>query len=82
MRALAILLIMLLSGCALPPNDSLLAPAPSNKPTPQDTVVELSNKIKALCLEPVYAAYFAKTFCTLGLRLTTNWLRNLTKHCH
>jgi hypothetical protein len=64
MRALAILLVMLLSGCALPPGESLLTPAPSNKPTPQDTVIELSNKIKSLCLEPAYAAYFAKTFCT------------------
>ncbi len=64
MRALAIFLVMLLSGCALPPGDSLLTPAPSNKPSPQDTVVELSNKIKSLCLEPEYAVYFAKTFCT------------------
>ena len=64
MRALALFLVMLLSGCALPLGESLLTPAPSNNPTPQATVIELSNKIKALCLEPVYAAYFAKTFCT------------------
>ena len=63
-RALAVLLVMVLSSCALPPGEGLLTPAPSNKPTPQDTVIELSNKIKSLCLEPVYAAYFAKTFCT------------------
>jgi hypothetical protein len=64
MRAIALLLVMMLSGCALPPGESLLTPATSNKPTPQATVIEVSNKIKALCLEPAYAAYFAKTFCT------------------
>jgi hypothetical protein len=64
MRALAIFLVILLNGCALPPGEGLLTTAPSNKPTPQDTVVELSNKIKSLCLEPAYSAYFAKTFCT------------------
>lgn len=64
MRALAILLVILLSACALPPGQSLLSPEPSAKPTPQDTVVELSNKIKSLCIEPEYAAYFTKTFCT------------------
>ena len=64
MRVLALLLTVLLSACAVPPGDSVLNPAPTSKPTPQDTVVELSNKIKSLCLEPEYAAYFAKTFCT------------------
>ena len=64
MRALALLLLTLLSACAIPPGQGPLNPAPSNKPTPQDTVIELGNKIKSLCIEPVYAAYFAKTFCT------------------
>jgi len=64
MRALVALLIMLLSACAVPPGQSPLTSAPSNKPAPQDTVIEVSNKIKSLCLEPAYAAYFAKTFCT------------------
>jgi hypothetical protein len=64
MRVLALFLILLLSACALPPGQNPLLSAPSNKPTPQDTVVELGNKIKSLCLEPAYAAYFSKTFCT------------------
>lgn len=64
MRALAILLILLLSACALPPGKDFPNLAQANKPTPKDTVVELSKQIKALCIEPVYAAYFAKTFCT------------------
>ena len=64
MRALAILLIMLLSACSLPPGQSPFAPEQSNKPSAQDTLLELSKKIKGLCEQPEYAAYFAKTFCT------------------
>lgn len=64
MRRLALIIVLFLNACALPPGQSPLTSVPSNKPTPQDTVIELSNKIKALCLEPAYAAYFAKTFCT------------------
>ena len=64
MRVLAFFLIVLLSACAGPPGQSLLPTPPSDKPTPQSIVTESSNKIKALCLEPAYAAYFAKTFCT------------------
>lgn len=64
MRALAILLILLLSACALPPGEDFPNLAQANKPTPKDTVVELSKQIKALCKQPEYAPYFAKTFCT------------------
>ena len=48
-RALAILLILLLSACALPLGESFPNLAQSNKPTPKDTVVALSKQIKALC---------------------------------
>ena len=64
MRALAILLILLLSACALPPGEDFPNLAQATKPTPKDTVVELSKQIKALCKQPEYAPYFAKTFCT------------------
>ena len=64
MRLLVILLIMLLSACAAPPGGSNQSPAPSDTPSPRETVSVLTNKIKYFCLEPEYAAYFAKTFCT------------------
>jgi hypothetical protein len=64
MRLLALSLILLLSGCALPPGESPLTPPPADRPTPQRIVIESSNKIKALCEKPEYAAYFAKTYCT------------------
>ena len=64
MRLLVILFTMLLSACAAPPSGSILSPAQSDSPSPRDTVLALTDKIKYLCLEPVYAAYFAKTFCT------------------
>ena len=64
MRFLVILLTMLLSACAVPPGGSILSPAQSDMPSPRDTVNALTNKIKYLCIEPEYAVYFAKTFCT------------------
>ena len=64
MRALAILLVMLLSACAVPPGGSILNPAPAEEPSPLEAVIALSKKIKSLCIEPEYATYFAKTFCT------------------
>ena len=78
MRALAILLILLLSACALPLEENFPNLAQANKPTPKDTVVELSKQIKALCIEPVYAAYFAKTFCTPS-ELTLAMMSDRTK---
>ena len=82
MRALAILLILLLSACALPLEENFPNLAQANKPTPKDTVVELSKQIKALCIEPVYAAYFAKTFCTpseLTLAMMSDRIVGLSK---
>jgi len=64
MRLLVILLTMLLSACAVPPGGNVQSPAPSDTPTPRETVTALTNKIKSFCLDPEYAAYFAKTFCT------------------
>lgn len=64
MRLLVILLTMLLSACAVPPGDTAVSPAQSDTPSPRETVFALTNKIKYFCLEPEYAAYFAKTFCT------------------
>ena len=63
-RALAIPLILMLGACALPPGQNPLTADQSTKPTPQSIVIEASNKIKGLCEQPEYAAYFAKTFCT------------------
>lgn len=64
MRLLVIFLTVLLSACAVPPGGNILNPAPSDTPTPREIVTTLTNKIKYFCLEPEYAAYFAKTFCT------------------
>jgi hypothetical protein len=64
MRLFAILLTLLLSACAAPPGGSFLNSGPAEEPAPLASVIALSNKIKALCIEPEYAAYFAKTFCT------------------
>ena len=65
MRAFSFFSIMLLSACALPPTgERSLSSEASNKQTPRDTVVDLSYKIKGLCEQPEYTAYFAKTFCT------------------
>jgi hypothetical protein len=64
MRLFAILLTLLLSACAVPPGGSILNPGPAEEPAPLASVIALSNKIKALCIEPEYAVYFAKTFCT------------------
>jgi hypothetical protein len=63
-RVISIFLIILLSACALPPGERSLTSEPSNRPTPRDTVVDLSYKIKGLCEQTEYTAYFAKTFCT------------------
>ena len=64
MRLFAILLTLLLSACAAPPDAGPLNPPPAEEPAPLASVIALSNKIKALCIEPEYAVYFAKTFCT------------------
>lgn len=64
MRLFVILFTILLSACAVPPGGDILNPAPSDSPTPRETVSVLTGKIKYFCLEPEYAAYFAKTFCT------------------
>ncbi|WP_445777079.1 hypothetical protein [Shewanella sp.] len=64
MRAFSFFLIMLLSACAFPTGERSLSSEPSNKPTPRDTVLDLSYKIKGLCEQPEYTVYFAKTFCT------------------
>ena len=47
MRALAILLVMLLSACAVPPGGSILNPAPAEEPSPLEAVITLSKKIKS-----------------------------------
>jgi len=64
MRLLVIFLTMLLSACAVPPGGSIQNPAQSDTPSPRETVSALTKKIKYLCIEPEYAVYFAKTFCT------------------
>jgi hypothetical protein len=64
MRLLVILLTLLLSACAVPPDGSNQNTAQSDAPSPRETVNILTNKIKNLCIEPQYAVYFAKTFCT------------------
>ena len=64
MRLLVILLTTLLSACAVPPGGNSLSPTPSDSPSPRETISALTNKIKYLCIEPEYAVYFAKTFCT------------------
>ena len=64
MRLLVLSLTLLLSACALPPAQNPFTPPQSDRPTPQSIVIETSNKIKALCEQPEYAAYFAKTYCT------------------
>jgi hypothetical protein len=64
MRLFVILLTVLLSACAVPPGGSILTPTPSDTPSPREIVTALTDKIKYFCLEPEYAAYFAKTFCT------------------
>jgi len=55
MRALAILFIALLTACA----PIKQQPAQTDK----TKLAVLSDQIKALCTNPDYAAYFAKTFC-------------------
>jgi hypothetical protein len=64
MRLFVILFTMLLSACATPPSGNIQTPAQSDTPSPRETVSVLTNKIKYLCIEPEYAVYFAKTFCT------------------
>lgn len=64
MRLLVIFFTVLLSACAVPPGGNAPNPAQSDTPSPRETVSALTGKIKYLCLEPEYAAYFAKTFCT------------------
>ncbi len=64
MRTIGIILIILLNACALPPEGRTLTSKSTNKQTSQNTVVDLSYKIKGLCGQPEYTAYFARTFCT------------------
>ena len=64
MRLFVILITLVLSACAVPPSGSSSSTAKSDAPSPQETVIALTNKIKSLCIEPEYAVYFAKTFCT------------------
>jgi thioester reductase-like protein len=64
MRLLILCLVALLSSCMLPSRQETLDTQASQVQATREKLTRLSNQIKALCTNPEYSAYFAKTFCT------------------